>query len=115
MVNVGTRECAGEKIMVKVKDDYITITLPEELDELGRNDELEIIAYARRYRIHKNQIITVDEEDILFNHYGEVVSINYNNIRKMYRIHEPFSMTPYRVLLIFMIFAMAIMCMGAIL
>ena len=100
--------------MVRVKEDYITITLPEELDELGRNDELEVITYDRRYRIHKNRIITADDEEILFNHYGEVVSINYNNIRKMYRIHEPFSMTPFGALLFFMVFAMAIMFIGVI-
>lgn len=71
--------------MVKVKDDYIIyLEFPNELYDLGSNDELEIVMKDDKvkYKVRKDSIIQVDDESILFRHYftDEVMDLDFDDI-----------------------------------
>lgn len=75
--------------MVKVKDDYIEIILPEDLDNLKRRDSIILETAATYYKIRSKELITVDNYSIKFLHYGEVKDIDYDNIKRIYKVKEP--------------------------
>ena len=75
--------------MVKVKDDYIEIILPEDLDNLKWRDSLMLETAATYYKIRSNELITVDDDSIKFLHYGDVKDIGYDKIKRIYKVKEP--------------------------
>ena len=68
--------------MVKVKDDYIEIILPEDLDGLKRGDSLILETHNHHYKIKSKEIVTVDDDSIKFLHYGDVKDIDYDRINR---------------------------------
>ena len=72
--------------MVKIKDDYIEIILPEDLEDLRHNESIEIGTNYKTYKVDRKQIITITDDDIKFLHYGEVVDLDYENIKYIYKI-----------------------------
>lgn len=75
--------------MVKVKDDYIEIILPEDLDNLKRRDSIILETAASYYKIRSKELITVDDYSIKFLHYGDVEDIDYGKIKRIYKVKEP--------------------------
>ena len=75
--------------MVKVKDDYIEIILPEDLVNLKRRDKIILETNATYYKIRSKELITVDDYSIKFLHYGDVKDIDYGKIKRIYKVKEP--------------------------
>lgn len=78
--------------MVHIQDNYIENILFEDLEYLKQNESLEIATYDKEYKIHKDTIITLDDVSIKFMHYNEVIDLDYDDIKYIYKINHHHTM-----------------------
>ena len=73
--------------MVKLRTDYITKILPEELDTLTSDDKLYVDGKHGEYRFDEQMIIQKDDDSISFVYDDMVYILGFDDI-KMYKVNE---------------------------
>lgn len=73
--------------MVKLRTDYITRILPEDLDKLTIDDKLYVEGKYGHYRFDKQMQIQKDDDSIHFIYDDRIYVFDFDSV-KMYRVRE---------------------------
>lgn len=73
--------------MVKLREDYITRVMPEDLDTLTSDDKLYVEVKYAQFKFNEKMQIQTDDDTISFIYDDRVYVFDYDSV-KMYRVRE---------------------------